>query len=127
METAEFVRGTLPQWGQFVSINAALLLFLTIWIKGMPDRWRAKREVDASSAQEWRIIADSVRGELDKCTQERGNDARTIRAMGQRIFRHQVAMAYIIQELEVLDTGSEIIRKAHAVMIAAAGEVEDGG
>lgn len=51
--------GTVPQWGAFGSLLALLVLALTAWIKGIPERLRVKNETTSLQA----TIEEDLRGE----------------------------------------------------------------
>lgn len=109
---------TLPQWGTFGGVLLILAGLVTVWIKGIPERRRAKSEGESSAAREWAAIEARVNRELDDCKKERSAFIDRVTVVEDENFRLKVAMSLVLGELERIDPESDIVKRAQVIMAA---------
>lgn len=110
--------GTIPQWGTFLAVLSILTGLVTVWIRGIPERLRAKFEGESSAAREWAAIEGRVNRELDECKKERTAFIDRVTVVEDENFRLKVAMSLVLGELERIDPESEIVKRAQVIMAA---------
>ena len=119
----EIAPGTLPQWGTFAALIAAILAGATAYIKGSPQRTKAssdaKQADNADYADQIRLFRDEVRAlnREVKALQERLTQAESAsRLRADRITNMTFIIRLLISELRRLDPNSIIVQQAEALL-----------
>lgn len=115
--TVDTLWGTIPQWGTFASVNVVLVGLLTVWIKGVPDRLRAKTNDYTAALEQWKILEERINNELIKCLGENKELTNRVTVLERRDLRMGVALSMVLRELERLDPDSDIVKRAMAVLL----------
>lgn len=115
--------GTLPQWGTFITILTIFVGMVTVFIRGIPERLRAKTEDRRSLHQECMEQLKEVRAEVHECQREIGKleaRLRVAEALSQRRGHHISNMLFIIRllmnELRRLDPNSNLLAQAESLL-----------
>ena len=115
--------GTIPQWGTFAALIAAIVGWGTVYIKGSPLRTKANsdaRQADnADYADQIKLFRDEVRSlnREVKVLQERLTQAESAsRLRADRITNMTFIIRLLISELRRLDPNSIIVQQAEALM-----------
>ena len=119
----EIVPGTLPQWGTFAALLAAIAAGFTAYIKGSPHRTKAnsdaKQADNADYADQIKLFRDEVRAlnREVKTLQERLTQAESAsRLRADRITNMTFIIRLLISELRRIDPNSIIVQQAEALM-----------
>ena len=115
--------GTLPQWGTFATLIAAIVGWGTVYIKGSPLRTKAESDAkqadNADYADQIKLFRDEVRSlnREVKVLQERLTQAESAsRLRADRITNMTFIIRLLISELRRLDPNSIIVQQAEALM-----------
>jgi hypothetical protein len=111
--------GTIPAW-------SLVGLMVVAIVKMRPLMARIKLERDLSAVGHWERIEDRVSKKLEECEKRSERDARTIKRLDDENFRLKIVTTLLLEALERIDPGSDIIKRAQAVMVAvtSASEME---
>ncbi len=130
--------GTLPAWGAFLSLLAILMGAVTVYIRGIPDRFRVKNEARQIEINEAELIrADYAKQIADFRTEVHGyrNDLQAVmgkqaetekelerarsvsRQRSDRINNMMFIIRLLISELRRLDPTSIIVKQAEAMLL----------
>ena len=128
--------GTALQGGTFLTAIVALGIW---WIRGAPDRHRAKNEtklIDASEMEKvladyatqvkaFRVEVHALRNELQALQGELRASDKVSQQRNERISTMELIIELLITELERLDPNSVIVRQAKMMMRRISGGFQD--
>ena len=119
----EIVPGTLPQWGTFAALIAAIVGWGTVYIKGSP--LRTKAESDAKQADNadysaqirgFRDEVHSYRSEVQVLRERLTQSESASRLRADRITNMTFIIRLLISELLRLDPKSIIVQQAEVLL-----------
>lgn len=70
--------GTLPQWGSFIALMTILAGCITVWIRGIPERFRVRTEARQIEIAEADLIRKELREQIQAERLEHSTEMRAL-------------------------------------------------
>ena len=119
----EIVPGTLPQWGTFAALIAAILGGITAYIKGSPDRTKANSDAKQADNADYsaqikgfREEVNGYRSEVQVLRERLTQSESASRLRADRITNMTFIIRLLISELLRLDPNSIIVQQAEFLL-----------
>ncbi len=122
--------GTIPQWGAFLSLLGILMGAVTVYIRGIPERLRARNEADkikidaaekirtdyAAQIREFRAEVHGYRNDLQVITARLATSEATSRHRADKLRMMAFIVRLVLEELRSINPKNRVIGQAEDLL-----------
>lgn len=122
--------GTVPQWGAFLSLLAILMGAVTVYIRGIPERLRARNEADkikidaaekirtdyANQIRDFRAEVHGYRNDLHVITARLATSEATSRHRADKLRMMAFIVRLVLEELRSINPNNKVIGQAEDLL-----------